>query len=245
MSAPGPIRAWLAARDPAGGPVRVGVLASGSGTNLQAILDACAERRCPARVVGVVCNVPGAGALARAERAGVPSLCLPHKGFPSRQAYDEVVLEELLRREVEVVALAGFMRLLSPVLLRAFPARVLNIHPALLPSFPGLHAVRQALQAGARVTGCTVHLVDEGLDSGPIVLQAAVPVLDGDTEEALQARVQRQEHRAYPKAIELLARGAVELVEVDGKKRVRAAGPQADPAAALSSPPTGRWEEGA
>ncbi len=135
--------------------------------------------------------------------------------------------------------LAGFMRLVSPVLLRAYPSRVLNIHPSLLPAFPGLHAVRQALQAGVRLTGCTVHFVDEGLDTGPIILQAAVPVLDGDTEETLQARVQKQEHRAYPRALELIARGLLDVVEAGGKKRVIVQGAQADGAALLASPRLG------
>lgn len=237
----GPIQSWLAQRDRALGPVRIGVLASGAGSNLQAILDACARGSLPARVACVLCNVPDAGALSRARQAGVPSLCLPHEGYPTRELYDKALLTELTWHQVEVVALAGFMRLVSPVLLREFPFRVLNIHPALLPGFPGLHAVRQALEAGVRVTGCTVHLVDEGLDSGPILLQVAVPVLEGDDEAMLQARVQRQEHRAYPWALELLVRGQLEVVQLGAKRRVMVEGARPEADAVLSSPVLLPW----
>jgi phosphoribosylglycinamide formyltransferase-1 len=195
--------------------MRLGVLASGGGSNLQAILDACAAKAVPAEVAVVICNVAGAGALGKAAQASVPSVLLPHKGVPSREAYDEQVVRVLREHRVEMICLAGFMRLITPVLLKAFENRILNIHPGLLPSFPGLHAVRQAVQAGVRVAGCTVHLVDEGTDSGPIVLQAAVPVLDGDTEETLAARILVQEHRIYPRAISLFAEGRVRL---EGRK---------------------------
>lgn len=212
--------------------IRVGVLASGSGSNLQAILDACAHRSIPAQVAIVVSNVAGARALSRAEEAKVPALLLPHGAYPSRDAYDAEIVSVLRRHQVDLVCLAGFMRLLSPVLLSAFQNRILNIHPALLPAYPGMHAVRQALKAGARVSGCTVHIVDEGTDTGPIVIQAAVPVLDGDTEETLAARILTQEHRIYPRAIELFAQGRV---EIDGR-RVRIKGSSADPSRTLSSP---------
>lgn len=240
---PGPLQSWLRSRDGSLGPVRLGVLASGAGSNLAALLEACAQGWLPARVASVVCNVPGAGALAKAERAGVPALCLPHQGFASRELFDQALLTELTRQGVEVVVLAGFMRLISPVLLRAYPFRVLNIHPALLPAFPGLHAVRQALQAGVRVTGCTVHLVDEGLDSGPILLQAAVPVLDGDDEDSLQARVQAQEHRVYPQALALLVRGQVEVIRREGKWRLAVEGARPAADAVLRSPAVQPWEE--
>jgi phosphoribosylglycinamide formyltransferase 1 len=201
--------------------MRLGVLASGSGSNLQAILDACASRRIPAEVSAVVCNLPGARALQRAEAAGVPALLLPHRQFASREEYDRAVIAALQRHGVELVCLAGFMRLITPVLLRAFENKILNIHPSLLPAFPGMHAVRDALAAGVRVSGCTVHVVDEGTDSGPILVQAAVPVLDGDTEETLAARILVQEHRCYPRAISLWAQGRVHLegrrVRIDGK----------------------------
>lgn len=213
--------------------MRLGVLASGSGSNLQSILDACAAGRLSAEVAVVVSNVPGAKALDRAKAAGVPAILLPHGGFPSRDAYDAAVIEALRRHGVEVVCLAGFMRLITPTLLGEFQNKILNIHPALLPSFPGLHAVRQALDAGVRVSGCTVHLVDQGTDTGPILVQAAVPVLDGDTEETLAARILEQEHRCYPRAIQLFAEGRV---SVEGRKvRIRASAP--DATRTLASPP--------
>jgi phosphoribosylglycinamide formyltransferase-1 len=191
--------------------MRVGVLASGGGSNLKAILDSGAQ------VAVVISNIAGAGALQRAEAAGVPALLLPHKQYPSRDAYDAEVVRLLRQHQVELVCLAGFMRLIGPVFLSAFQNRILNIHPALLPAFPGMHAARQALQAGVRVSGCTVHIVDEGTDTGPIVIQAAVPVLDGDTEETLAARILRQEHRIYPRAIQLFSEGRV---SVEGRRVV-------------------------
>jgi phosphoribosylglycinamide formyltransferase-1 len=214
------------------GPLQLGVLASGSGSNLQALLDACGSGRLAARVAVVICNVPGARCLQRAEAAGVPALLLPHKQFKSREEYDAALVAELQRRGVELVCLAGFMRLVTPVLLRAFTDRVVNIHPALLPSFPGLHAVRQALQAGVRVTGCTVHFVDEGTDTGPIILQAVVPVLDGDTEETLAQRIHAQEHRAYVRVVQLFAEGALQLVQgaASGRRLVRWTSAEAGPA---------------
>jgi phosphoribosylglycinamide formyltransferase-1 len=197
----------------------LGVLVSGSGTNLQAILDAAARGELGAEVRLVLSNVPGVKALERAEKAGVPTRVLPHQGYPSREAYDAELVATLRQAGVELVALAGFMRLVTPRFLDAFPGRVLNIHPSLLPAFPGLHAQRQALEHGAKVTGCTVHFVDTGLDSGPIVMQAAVPVLDGDDEGMLAARVLAEEHRLYPAAIRAVAEGRV---SVDGRRtRIR------------------------
>ena len=212
--------------------MRIGILASGSGSNLQAILDACAHRSIPAQVAAVISNVAGARALSRAEEAGVPALLLAHGAYPSRDAYDAEMVSLLRRHQVDLVCLAGFMRLITPVLLSAFQNRILNIHPSLLPAWPGMHAVRQALKGGARVSGCTVHIVDEGTDTGPIVIQAAVPVLDGDTEETLAARILVQEHRCYPRAISLMAQGRV---EIDGR-RVRIKGSPGDPTRMLSSP---------
>ena len=170
--------------------IRIAVLASGGGTNLQALLDACAAGGIDGRVAVVLSNVPGAGALARAERAGVPTEVVPSKGVTDRAAHDAAMLERLARHGPDLVCLAGYMRLLTPGFLRAFgPSatsrgcpRVMNIHPGLLPSFPGIHAQRQALAYGARFAGCTVHFVDEGTDTGPIVAQAVVPVLDDDSE---------------------------------------------------------------
>jgi phosphoribosylglycinamide formyltransferase-1 len=213
--------------------MRLGVLASGSGSNLQAILDACEQGRIEARVAAVICNVAGARALERARASNVPAILLPHAGFARREEYDAHLVEVLRAHDVSLVCLAGFLRIITPVMLRAFPDRILNIHPALLPAFPGMHAVRQALAAGVRVSGCTVHIVDEGTDTGPIVVQAAVPVLDGDTEETLAARILVQEHRAYPRAISLFASGRA---TVAGRK-VAVRGIAADPALTFASPP--------
>jgi phosphoribosylglycinamide formyltransferase-1 len=212
--------------------MRLGVLASGSGSNLQSILDACAQKRIGAEVAAVICNVPGAKALERAQRAGVPALLLPHQEFKRREDYDARLVQELRRCGVELVCLAGFMRIVTRTLLEAYPQRVLNIHPSLLPAFPGMHAVRQALAAGVRVSGCTVHFVDEGTDSGPILVQAAVPVLDGDTEDSLAARILAQEHRCYPRAIQLVAEGRVQIA--GGTVRLRAA--PGDAARSVASP---------
>jgi phosphoribosylglycinamide formyltransferase-1 len=207
---------------------RLGVLASGSGTNLQALLDACARGAVDARVAVVVSNVPGAGALDRAARAGVPSVVLPSKGFSDRDAYDRALVDALRAHEVDLVCLAGYMRLVTRAFLGAFGPtpetrgcpRVMNIHPGLLPAFPGLSAPRQALAYGARVAGCTVHFVDEGTDTGPIIAQAVVPVLPEDTEQVLAARILAQEHRLYPQAVHWFAQGRLSLagrtVRVDG-----------------------------
>ena len=180
--------------------MRLGVLASGSGSNLQAILDGCASGKIPAQVAVVVCNVPGARALERARAAGVPTVLLEHKQFASRDEYDRELVAVLRRHGVELVCLAGFMRLLGPVLLGAFQNKILNIHPSLLPAFPGLHAVRQTVAAGVRISGCTVHVVDATLDGGPIVAQEAVPILPGDDEATLHERILAVEHRILPRA---------------------------------------------
>jgi phosphoribosylglycinamide formyltransferase 1 len=200
--------------------MKIGVLVSGSGTNLQAILDAERDGDLgPGRVSVVICNVPGARASERAEASGVPVEIIDHTAFKTRPLFDEALLAALARHQVELVALAGFMRLLTPTFLRGFPAGVVNIHPSLLPAFPGLHAQRQALEYGTRVTGCTVHLVDHGLDSGPILMQAVVPVLQGDDEAALVARILVEEHRLYPAALRALAEGRV---TVEGRRtRIR------------------------
>ena len=182
----------------------LGVLISGRGSNFQAILDAIRQGELDARIGIVLSNVASAAGLARARDADVPTAVFDHKSFASREDFDQAIVDELNRHEVDLVCLAGFMRRLSPVFVRAFPNRILNIHPSLLPSFAGLHAQRQALEHGVRVSGCTVHVVDEELDHGPIVLQAAVVVKDDDTEETLSARILKEEHRAYPKAIRLM-----------------------------------------
>jgi phosphoribosylglycinamide formyltransferase-1 len=192
-------------------PLPLGILASGSGTNLQAIIDAIEEGRIPAEIRLVVCNRPRAKALERAERHGLEVEVIDHKAFSSREAFDERVVRLLREKQVELVCLAGFDRLLSPMFVRAFPERILNIHPALLPSFPGLHAQQQALEYGVRIAGCTVHLVDEETDHGAIVIQAAVPVYSDDTIDSLRERILAEEHRIYPEAICLFAENRIRI----------------------------------
>jgi phosphoribosylglycinamide formyltransferase-1 len=189
----------------------IGVLVSGRGSNLQAILEACARPGFPAHVAVVISDRERAVALERARAAGVEALWINPKDFADRGAFDRALVHELNARGVGLVCSAGFMRILSPVYVRAFAGRALNIHPSLLPAFPGLHAQRQALDHGAKVAGATVHFTDEGMDSGPIVLQAAVPVEPGDTEETLSARILVQEHRLYPEAIRLFAEGRLRI----------------------------------
>jgi phosphoribosylglycinamide formyltransferase-1 len=179
----------------------LGVLISGRGSNLQAMIDAIREGRLDARIALVISNKTDAYGLARASAAGLETLVLGHKAFPSREAFDQAMVDALRAKDVGLVCLAGFMRLLSPVFVSAFRDRILNIHPALLPAFPGLDAQRQALEHGVKVSGATVHFVDEHLDAGPIVMQAAVPVRDDDTEDVLAARILIEEHRIYPEAI--------------------------------------------
>lgn len=190
----------------------LGVLISGRGSNLAAILDAIAAGDLAARVRIVISNKPGAGGLARAEAAGVATRVIPHAGFPNRASFDAAIVAALREAGVTHVVLAGFMRIVTPVLLDAFPHRVINIHPSLLPAFPGVDAQAQALAYGARVTGCTVHLVDPGTDTGPILAQAAVPVLDGDTRDALADRILAREHELLVRALGWLAAGKVEIV---------------------------------
>ncbi len=185
---------------------RIGVLVSGRGSNLQALISAARRGELGGEVGVVVSNVEGALALERAREAGIPAVFRDHRG-KKREDFDAEVVEILRAHRVDVVCLAGFMRLLSPVFVRAFPGRILNIHPALLPAFPGLDAQRQAWEHGAKVSGATVHLVDEGLDSGPIVAQEAVKVPSSDTPETLAARILEVEHRLYPRAVRLLLEG--------------------------------------
>ena len=190
----------------------LGVLASGRGSNLQAILDACARPGFPARVRVVVSDRERAVALERARAAGVEALWLNPKDFGDREAYDGALVRELETRGVGLVCQAGWMRILSPVYVRAFSGRAINIHPSLLPAFPGLHAQRQALDHGVKIAGATVHFTDEGVDTGPIIVQAAVPVEPGDTEDTLAARILTVEHRIYPEAIRLFAEGRLRIV---------------------------------
>ena len=185
----------------------LGVLISGRGSNLQAIIDAVADRRLPATIAVVISNRAGAAGLQRARDAGIDTLYLNPREYADRDAYDAAVAAALKARHVDLVCLAGFMRLVGARLLDEFPNRILNIHPSLLPSFPGLDAQRQALEHGVQITGATVHLVTSELDGGPIVLQAAVRVLPGDTVESLSARVLVEEHRIYPEAIRIILQG--------------------------------------
>ena len=202
--------------------IRLGVLVSGTGTNLQAILDAVAEKRLDARVEVVVSNVAGAGALERARAAGVATVVVNHKEHADRRAFDAALVEVLRARGVEVVVLAGFMRLLTGVLLDAFPMRVVNVHPSLLPAFPGVHSQKQALDYGVRVAGCTVHFVDAGTDTGPIIAPAAVPGEDGDDEESLRTRILAREHELLPRVLQWLAEGrVVVLPDPSGRAKVR------------------------
>ena len=202
--------------------LKIGVLASGSGSNLQSIIDNSERGVLPIDIACVVSNNIGAFALERARKHGIPALHIDHRIFTGREAYDAALVETLHEYGVELVVLAGFMRIITPVLLDAFPAAVMNIHPALLPAFPGLHAQRQALDYGVKVSGCTVHFVDAGTDTGPIIIQAAVPVMEGDTEETLSARIVTEEHRIYPEAVRLFAEGRL---KVDGRTVVVAPQP--------------------
>jgi phosphoribosylglycinamide formyltransferase-1 len=201
--------------------MNLGVLISGRGSNLGAILDAIDQGALDASVRLVVSNKPGAGGLARAEAAGVPTLVIPHGDFPDRTTFDAAMVAALQAAGVELVVLAGFMRLVTPVLLDAFPYRVVNIHPSLLPAFPGVDAQAQALAYGVRVTGCTVHLVDTGTDTGPILAQAPVPVLEGDTRDALAARILEKEHRLLVEVIGWFAAGQIEVTPGEPGRRPR------------------------
>ena len=194
--------------------MRLGILISGRGSNFEAIANAIARRKLDAEIAIVISNRAGAGGLDIARMRGIPMRVIESRGM-EREAYDKLVIEELRTHEVDLVCLAGFMRLLSASFVEAFPNRVLNIHPSLLPAFPGLDAQRQALEYGVRITGCTVHLVDEFLDSWPILLQAAVPVLDADTVESLSGRILAQEHSIYSQAIQLFVDRRVTL---DGRR---------------------------
>ncbi len=191
--------------------LRVGVLASGRGSNLQALLDAGTRPDYPARVVVVVSDREDARALERATAAGVSALFLNPKDHGDRTAYDAALTATLVRHDVGLVCLAGFMRILSPAFVRAWPGRLMNVHPSLLPAFAGLHAQRQALDYGVKMAGASVHFVDEGVDTGPLILQAAVPVQAADTEESLAARILIEEHRIYPEAVRLFAEGRLDL----------------------------------
>jgi phosphoribosylglycinamide formyltransferase-1 len=186
-------------------PLKLGVMASGSGSNFEAIAQSIVDDQLNAQVQVVIYNNPGAKVVERAERFGVPAVLLNHREFESREALDQAIVDTLKHYQIEWLVMAGWMRIVTPVLINAFPNRILNIHPSLLPSFKGNRAVEQAISAGVKITGCTVHLVVPEVDSGEIIMQAAVPVLPTDTVETLQNRIHIQEHRIYPRAIALAA----------------------------------------
>ena len=200
-------------------PLLVGVLLSGRGSNLQAVIDCIEAGSVAARIAVVISNKKEAPGLERARKHGVPDVFLDPKPFAgrpdSREAYDRAVLEVLQKHEVELVLLAGYMRIVTPVLVKAFENRMMNIHPSLLPSFPGLDVQKKAIDHGCKIAGCTVHFVTEGVDEGPIIVQAAVPIHDTDTPETLAARILEQEHRIYPRAVRLYAEGRL---RVDGRR---------------------------
>ncbi len=192
----------------------LGVLASGRGSDLQSIIDAIDNDQLKTKIGVVLTDKPEAMALERARKAGIPAVCVDRKQYSSKEEFEQELIAQLKKYNVNLVILAGFMRILSPCFVNAFKNSILNIHPSLLPSFTGAHAHRDVLAYGVKVSGCTVHFVDEGMDSGPIIMQKAVPVLDDDTEDTLAARVLEQEHIIYPKVIELFISGKI---HVDGR----------------------------
>jgi phosphoribosylglycinamide formyltransferase 1 len=215
-------------------PMRIGVLISGGGTNLQALIDLCQAGTVNAEIVLVLSNVATAFGLQRAESGSIPTQVIDHKAYDGRGPFDKTMIQALDGAGVDLVCLAGFMRLLTPEFVRHFSGRLINIHPALLPAFPGLHVQQQALDAGVKFSGATVHFVDEGMDTGPIIAQAVVPILPEDDDDALSARILKQEHRLYPLAVRLFAENRVQLK--DGK--VEIADCSQDPYEALINPPS-------
>lgn len=196
-------------------PLRLGVLVSGRGSNLQAIIDAIGAGKLTAQIRVVISDLADAYALERARHHDIPTAVFSAKAYADREEFDRAVVGCLRDHQVELVCLAGFMRLLSPYFTREYQHRIINIHPALLPAFPGLHVQRKALEYGVKFSGCTVHFVDEEMDTGPIIIQAVVPVLDGDDEEALSTRILRQEHQIYPRAIQLIAE---DRLQIEGRR---------------------------
>ncbi len=196
--------------------IKLGVLVSGRGSNLQAIIDNIEQGRLPAQIVVVISDQPHAYSLERARKHNIPAISIGAKGYKNnRDEYDALLVAELQKHNVELVCLAGFLRIITPALIKVFPNRILNIHPALLPAFPGLHVQKAVLDHGVKFSGCTVHFVDEGMDTGPIIIQAVVPVLDSDTEDSLSERILRQEHKIYSRAIQLYAEGRL---KIDGRR---------------------------
>jgi phosphoribosylglycinamide formyltransferase-1 len=191
--------------------LKIGVLVSGRGSNLQAIIDAIEAKKIKAEIAVVISNVQGVMALDRAKKHGIKSIVIDNREHSDKSSYEKQVIKALDDNNVGLICLAGYMKLLSPELVHHFKGRIMNIHPALLPAFPGLHVQRKALEYGVKYSGCTVHFVDEGCDTGPIILQAVVPVLDSDTEETLSARILEQEHKIYPEAIRLFSEGKLKI----------------------------------
>ena len=212
--------------------LKLGVLISGSGSNLQSIIDNIEKGALQATIEIVVCNKPDALGINRAQKHGLPVAVLKHEDFKTREDFDAELIRILKKSEVDLVALAGFMRILTPFFLKAFPQKVINIHPALLPSFPGTSGQKDAFEYGVKFSGCTVHFVDEGVDTGPIIIQSVVPVFQSDTKETLAARILKEEHRIYPRAIQFFAEGKVEIAG----RRVRIKDVEEAPLTALHNP---------
>ncbi|ATD80164.1 MULTISPECIES: phosphoribosylglycinamide formyltransferase [Desulfovibrio] len=213
-------------------PLNIAILASGSGSNAQAIIDKAAAGVLDVNVCCIICNRPGAGVIERAAKAGIACVVLDHKAYPDRESYDRAVVQHLQKYDARLVVLAGYMRLLSPVFLDAFSGRVINIHPALLPSFPGVHGGADALEYGVRISGCTVHFVEEKMDGGPVIIQAAVPVNPGEDVDDLMQRIHAMEHRIYPQAIQWLAQNRISV----WGREVHVA-----PGSAVATVPDGQW----
>ena len=213
--------------------VNIGVLVSGSGTNLQSIIDNSEKGLLDADIKVVISNNPDSYALERSKKHNIPAVLIEQGDFKNREGFDRKMIEVLNSYSVELVAMAGFMRVLSPAFLKAFPMRVINIHPAILPSFPGLHSQERAFEYGVKFSGCSVHFADEGVDTGPIIIQAVVPVYDSDTDETLSARILKEEHRIYSQAIQFYAEGKLEVV---GRK-VRIKGYKQIDESCLHNPP--------
>jgi phosphoribosylglycinamide formyltransferase-1 len=213
--------------------IKLGILVSGRGSNLQAIINNIEKGLIPAEIAVVISDQLEAYSLERARKHNIPVVPLSAKGYKDkREEYDGLLVKELRKRNVDLVCLAGFMRIITPVLIKAYANRIMNIHPALLPAFPGLHVQKAALEHGAKFSGCTVHFVDEGMDTGPIIIQAAVPVLDSDTEDTLSERILTQEHTIYSRAIQLFAEGKLTIKG----RRVMISGEQKENAGFLINP---------
>lgn len=191
--------------------MKIAVLISGSGTNLQAIIDHVENEDIPAELALVISNIPEAYGLVRAKKYNIPTSIIEHKKYPSREDFDKEIVSVLKKHNIDLVVLAGYMRIITPYFVKNFKNRIINIHPAILPSFPGTHAQKQAFDYGVKITGCTIHFVDEGTDTGPIILQSAVPVMDGDTLEILTARILKEEHKNLPLAIKYFVEGKLEI----------------------------------